>query len=143
MDSNDIDHPFTTSVPVRYRDLDPMGHVNNAVYATYIEEARVAYFKSVLGLGLDTVETVVVSLSIEYNQPITLDDELVVEVTVPEIGTTSVSTAYELRVDGDVVATATVVQVLYDSQQEAPTPIPDNWRSTLAAFENHDDSDET
>jgi acyl-CoA thioester hydrolase len=136
----DIDHPFTTTVPVRYRDLDPMGHVNNAVHATYIEEARVAYFKSVLGVDLDTVETVVVSLSIDYNQPITLNDELVVEVTVPHIGTTSVSTAYELRVDGTVVATATVVQVLYDSEQEAPTPIPDDWRSRLAAFEKHDDS---
>lgn len=134
----DVGYPFTTTVPVRYRDLDPMGHVNNAVYATYLEEARVAYFRSVLGVELDVVDTVVASLSIEYERPITLGDELTVEVSVPTVGTTSVPTAYELRVDEQVVATGTVVQVLYDREAAAPKPIPDEWRSRLGAFEDHE-----
>jgi acyl-CoA thioester hydrolase len=134
----DVDHPFTIPVPVRFRDLDPLGHVNNAVHASYIEEARVAYFKQLLDVDLDTVGTVVASLSIEYRQSIELGDELVVEIRVPEIGTTSLTTAYELRVDGEIVATATVVQVLYDYEESEPTPIPDDWRARIEAFEGHD-----
>ncbi|ATW89225.1 acyl-CoA thioester hydrolase [Halohasta litchfieldiae] len=136
--SMDVDHPVTIPVPVRFRDLDPLGHVNNAVHASYIEEARVAYFKRVLDIDLDTVGTVVASLSIDYRQPIELGDELVVEIRVPKIGTTSLTTEYELRADGDVVATATVVQVLYDYEEDEPTPIPDDWRSTIERFEDHD-----
>lgn len=132
----DTDHPFTIPVPVRFRDLDPLGHVNNAVHASYIEEARVAYFKSLLDVDLDTVGTVVASLSIDYRRPIELGDKLLVEITVPEIGTTSLTTEYELRVDAEIVATARVVQVLYDDERGEPTPIPDEWRSTVEAFEN-------
>ena len=55
----DADYPFTVPVPVRFRDLDPLGHVNNAVHASYIEEARVAYFKTILDVDLDSVGTVV------------------------------------------------------------------------------------
>lgn len=133
----DVDHPFTTTVPVRYRDLDPLGHVNNAVHTSYMEEGRVEYFKSVLGVDLATVDTVIASQSIDYRIPIELDDEVVVEVRVPEIGTTSLPTEYELRVDGDVVATGSVVQVVYDREAGKPKPVPDDWRSTIEAFEGH------
>lgn len=134
----DVDHPFTVPVPVRFRDLDPLGHVNNAVHASYIEEARVAYFKQLLDVDLDTVGTVVASLSVDYRQPIELGDDLIVEITIPEIGTTSLTTEYELRVEEVVVAEATVVQVLYDYETGEPTEIPDAWRSTIGSFEGHD-----
>jgi len=134
----DVDYPFTIPVPVRFRDLDPLGHVNNAVHASYIEEARVAYFKQLLDVDLDTVGTVVASLSVDYRQPIELGDELVVEITVPAIGTTSLTTEYELRVEEVVVAEATVVQVLYDYETSEPTAIPDEWRAKIESFEGHD-----
>ncbi|MEA1931158.1 MAG: thioesterase family protein [Euryarchaeota archaeon] len=133
----DIDHPFTTPVSVRFRDIDAFGHVNNAVHVSYIEEARVAYFEQVLGVDLGSVGTVVASLSVDYRQPIELDDEVVVETTVPEIGTTSLTLDHELRVDGEIVATATVVLVQYDYEADEPVAIPDAWRSTIAAFEGH------
>lgn len=132
-----VDYPFTTAVPVRFRDLDPLGHVNNAVHVSYIEEARVAYFKQLFDVELDSTGTVVASLSIDYRQRIELGDTLVVEMTVSEIGTTSLRTEYELRVDGEVAATASVVMVFYDYEDNEPTPIPDEWRSALAAFEGH------
>jgi len=133
----DVDHPFTTTVPVRYRDLDPLGHVNNVVHASYMEEGRVDYFKSLLGVDLATVDTVVASQSIDYRTPIELGDEVVVEVRVEDLGTTSLPTEYELRVDESVVATGSVVQVVYDGEAGEPKPIPDGWRSTIEAFEGH------
>jgi len=132
-----VDHPFTTPVSVRFRDIDAFGHVNNAVHVSYIEEARVAYFEQVLDVDLGSVGTVVASLSVDYRQPIELDDELVVETTVPELGTTSLTLDHELRVDGEVAATATVVMVVYDYEEDAPRPIPESWRSTIADFEGH------
>jgi|AntDeeMetageno51_2_1112566.scaffolds.fasta_scaffold00116_18 acyl-CoA thioester hydrolase len=133
----DLDHPFTTPVQVRFRDIDAFGHVNNAVHVSYIEAARVAYFEQVLGVDLGSVGTAVASLSVDYRQPIELDDELVVETTVPEIGTTSLTLDHELRVDGTVAATATVVLVQYDYEADEPVPIPESWRSTIADFEGH------
>jgi len=133
----DVDHPFTTLVSVRFRDLDSFGHVNTAVHASYIEEARLDYFAQVLGVDLGSVGTVVASLSVDYRQPIELDDELIVETTVPELGTASLTLDHELRVDGAVAATATMVVVVYDYEVDAPRPIPEAWRSTIADFEGH------
>src|SRR6056297_2878602 len=132
-----VDFRFRTPVAVRFRDLDSFGHVNTGVYVSYIEEARLDYFSQVLGVDLESVGTVVASLSVDYHRPIELDDELVVETTVPEIGTTSLTLDHELRVDSRIVATATVVLVRYDYEADEPVPIPESWRSTVADFEGH------
>jgi acyl-CoA thioester hydrolase len=132
-----LDHPFTTPVAVRFRDLDSFGHVNTAVHANYIEEARLDYFAQVLDVDLGSVGTVVASLSVDYRQPIDRDDELVVETRVSEIGTTSLTLDHELRVDGETVATAAVVIVRYDYEADEPVPIPEAWRSTIVDFEDH------
>ncbi|NIS30651.1 MAG: acyl-CoA thioesterase, partial [Actinobacteria bacterium] len=68
---------FTVSLPVRFRDLDPMGHVNNAVYATYLEHARARYFRDVVGEALPTADTVLVHLSVDYRAPIDMDADAV------------------------------------------------------------------
>src|SRR6056297_175332 len=133
----DVDHPFRTPVSVRFRDIDAFGHVNNAVHVSYIEEARVAYFQQVLGVDLGSVGTAVASLSVDYCQPVELADELVVETTVAEIGTTSLRLDHELRVGGTVAATATVVLVHYDYEADEPVPVPEAWRSTVVDFEGH------
>ena len=132
-----IDHPFVTPVPVRFRDLDSFGHVNTGVYVSYIEEARLDYFSQVLDVDLGSVGTVVASLSVDYRRPIELDDELVVETQVSEIGTTSLTVDHELRVDGAVAATATVVLVQYDYEADESVAVPEAWRSAIADFERH------
>lgn len=127
--------PFVTQLPVRYRDLDSFGHVNTAVHASYIEEARIAYFEAVVGVDLASVGTVVASLSIDYRRPIEFGDDLAVETRVSEIGTTSLTLDHELRVDGAVASTATVVVVRYDYESEEPIAVPEAWRSAIADFE--------
>ena len=130
--------PFVSQPPVRFRDLDAFGHVNNAVHASYIEEARVAYFEEVVGVDLAAVGTVVASLSIDYHRPIELGDELAVETRVSEIGTTSLTLAHDLRVGGEVVSTASVVLVGYDYAADEPVAVPDAWRSAITDFEGHE-----
>ena len=133
----DVDHPFTTPVAVRFRDLDSFGHVNTGVYVSYIEEARLDYFAQVLGVDLNSVGTVVASLSVDYRQPIELDDDLVVETRASELGTTSLTLDHELRVDGETAAIATVVLVRYDYEADEPVSISEMWRSAIVDFEGH------
>ena len=127
--------PFVTRLPVRFRDLDAFGHVNTAVHASYIEEARIAYFEQVVGVDLASVGTVVASLSVDYRQPVEFGDDLAVETVVSEIGTTSLTLDHELRVSGETVSTATIVLVHYDYESDEPEPVPDAWRSAIADFE--------
>ncbi len=123
---------FTVELPVRFRDLDPMSHVNNAVYATYLEHARARYFRTVVGEPLPTADTVLVHLSIDYRSPVGLDDDQVtVALSIPRLGESSIPMEYEVRVDDTVAATAETVQVAYDRAAGESKPIPDGWRSAI------------
>lgn len=126
---------FSSDVQVRFRDIDAMGHVNNAVYATYVEQARTEYFERVLDEGLDAVSTVLASLELSYERPILLDQSVTVEIDVPEMGRSSLPMAYEVLADGERAATAESVQVFLDPETEKPRPIPERFRERIAAFE--------
>ncbi|MDZ7702581.1 MAG: thioesterase family protein [Halobacteriales archaeon] len=126
--------PFTVALPVRFRDLDPMGHVNNAVYATYLEHARARYFRDVVGESLPSADTVLVHLSIDYRASIgSTVDEVTVAMWIPELGESSVPMRYEVRTDDGVAATAETVQVAYDRDADESKPLPDRWRSAIEA----------
>lgn len=124
------DHTFETPVQVRFRDLDALGHVNNAVYATYLEAARVRYFREEYGLGFRDLGFVVARLELDYRAPITDTDEVVVSIGVADVGETSFTLAYEIRDDDTVAATAETVIVCLDDGG-SPSPIPEEWRSKL------------
>ncbi|WP_435069308.1 acyl-CoA thioesterase [Haloplanus sp. C73] len=122
------DFEYETELQVRFRDIDAMGHVNNAVYATYLEQARVDYYADVIGVGLDDIDTVLVNLQIDYRHEITLDDETVtVAMGVRDIGESSVTVAYELRVGDRVAATAETTQVYVDPEDGGSRPLPEAW----------------
>ena len=127
--------PFSIDLDVRFRDIDSMGHVNNAVYATYLEQARVGYFESVLSLPLDAVETVLARVEIDFRRPVELGEPVTVTLSVPELGTSSIAMDYEVTVGDEVAATASSVQVVYDVEAGRARPIPDGWRERIAAFE--------
>ncbi len=124
---------YTAEIPVRFRDIDAMGHVNNAVYATYLEQARTAYFRDVLEADLSSISTVLASLSMNFRRPVLLEDESVtVEIDVPEVGESSVPMTYEIRTDEGVVAEAESVQVAVD-EEGSSRPVPDEYRSAIVA----------
>jgi len=124
---------YTTEMDVRFRDFDPMGHVNNAVYVTYLEQARARFYEEVVGVALGEVDTVLVSLEVEYERPIDDVGSVTVELTVGELGRSSIPMTYEVRSDGERTATARTVQVYVDPEGGESVPIPDRHRERLAA----------
>lgn len=128
--------PFETDVAVRYRDLDTYGHVNNAVYLTYCETARARLVREVFDASFDelTHGFVVAHVEIDFRRPVRDVEAVSVGVAVTRVGTTSFTTSYDLRVDGDPVASAETVQVVVDPDTREPTPVPDHWRAALDEF---------
>jgi acyl-CoA thioester hydrolase len=128
------DDPFVADLDVRFRDLDPMGHVNNAVYVSYLEQARLEYFESVLGLDATDPGNVVASLDVDYRRSLELDADLRVAVWTERLGESSLEMRYEVRDDGRVAAEATTTQVVVDGEGR-PRPIPDEWRERVRSAE--------
>jgi acyl-CoA thioester hydrolase len=133
LDEHRGEHEYRTELPVRFRDLDAMGHVNNAVYATYLEQARADYYADVLDVALAEADTVLVSLSIEYRRPVSAGS-VDVALGVGDLGESSLPMVYELRVDGETVATAKTVQVVFDRASGESRPIPREWRERIGAY---------
>ena len=132
---SDVD-AHVTPITVRFRDLDAMGHVNNAVYATYVEQARATYFREALDLALEDVQSVIATLSIDYRRPITSEQDVAVHLRIPELGESSVHMAYEIYADGEVAATADSVQVIVDDDG-TPRPIPATLRDRITAHPSY------
>ena len=119
---------------VRFRDLDPMGHVNNAVFLTYIEEARAALLAEVgAATGLEDMNMIVARVEIDFRAPVRFGQEVEISVHASRFGTKSFDLDYELRVEGELVAVAKSVQVAYDYSRREPVPLPAEWREKLTA----------
>lgn len=136
MSDDEGEFSYVTEVDVRFRDIDPMDHVNNAVYVTYIEQARAEYYEDVVGLTLGEADTVLAHLEVDYERPIELGDTVEVRMRTDELGTSSIPMSYELRVEGAVVATAHTVQVTFDRETGEAEPVPEAWRERIEAFES-------
>ena len=119
---------------VRFGDLDALGHVNNAVFLTYIESARVAFL---LDLGaattLEDMSIIVARIEIDFRAPVGFGGEVEIAVRASRFGNKSFDLDYELRVGGRVVAEAKSVLVGYDYEKGETMTIPDEWRERLAA----------
>lgn len=125
---------YETELDVQFRDLDPMQHVNNAVYASYIEQARVQYVRSVVGDQQMGIGAVVATLELEFERPIEYDETVTVAVRAGELGTTSVPLHYEIRTGSGLAATAETLVVAYDRDEGEPRPIPEAWRDAIEAY---------
>jgi acyl-CoA thioester hydrolase len=122
--------PYVYSENVRFRDLDPMGHVNNAVYLTYMEQARILFLAD---RGASTDSIIVARVEIDYRAPLRLGDTVEVGVRTGRLGTKSFDLEYELRAAGRTVAEARSVNVFYDYEQRTPAELPAEWKERLAA----------
>ncbi|WP_336001118.1 acyl-CoA thioesterase [Halorientalis halophila] len=126
---------FTTRIPIRYRDIDPWDHVNNAVFATYLEEARSEYLDTAFDEELGTRNFVLVNLELDYHAPVTYDEAGVeVAVRTSAIGESSLTLAYEVR-DGDTVAATGETTMVAMDDDGAPRAVPEEWRAAIEAFE--------
>jgi len=129
-------HPlFTYRLDVRFRDCDPLGHVNNAVYLTYLEQTRFSLWRKLGVFGQDRTSSdrpgvILARSEVDYKIPARYGDTLEVRLFVARLGRTSFTYTYEVVDDaGRVVAVATTVQVMYDYKTAKPVPIPDDIRA--------------
>ena len=125
---------LTTHVQRRYKDLDPLGHVNNVVYLDYLQEARLRALQQIGHLEIENFGQVMAHQSIDYRQPVYYSTEpLVIEVWVSSIGNTSYRMKYRILNDnGDVAAEAESVMVCFDSG--SAITIPSELRKVLEAI---------
>ncbi|HYT74320.1 MAG TPA: thioesterase family protein [Vicinamibacterales bacterium] len=130
---------FVHRLEVRFRDCDPMGHTNNAVYLTYLEQTRFAHWRSLWGFGTPQLPTgmpgiILARVECDYKRPSRAGDVLEVRLTVADLGRSSFRYEYQIvDAEGQTVLTAKTVQVMYDYAAEKPVPIPDNIRALLTA----------
>jgi len=130
---------FAHPIEVRYADLDPQRHVNNATLFSYLEQTRARYLQH-LGLwdgtDFDDIGIIVAEASASFKAPIDYTDEVVVEAGVTRLGTKSFEFNYLVRSgDGRSLATGRTVLVAYDYRHGRSIPIPDDWRRKISAFE--------
>ena len=112
-----------------------MGHVNNAVYLTYLEETRFADWRALWGAEMGAPETPGVILAraeIDYRSAARYGETLEVRMSLEHVGRTSIRSAYEIvNTAGDLIATAKSVLVVYDYATGQPVPVSDDVRSRL------------
>jgi acyl-CoA thioester hydrolase len=132
---------YTHPITVRYGDLDPQGHVNNAVYLTYIESARLGYYEAT-GIwqsdsGLLT-GMVVAHNDIDYVASITLGMAIRVGIRLVRIGYKSLTLAFQMESlpEKSVIARGTSVMVAYDSIEKKSISFPPAWREKIHLFED-------
>lgn len=128
-------------IQLRFKDLDSMGHVNNANHLTYFELARVSYFHEVVKEEIDWHRQgiILARMEIDYKSPVLLDDEVWVHVRVSGFGRTSFSMEYVIllhRAEGPVVAAVgKSVQVCFDYSRQISIEVPPLWKSRAEAYE--------
>lgn len=125
---------FVHWLTVRFRDLDSLGHVNNAVYATYLESARIDYYRRLTGLPLEQLNIILAELTISYKLPAFFDDRLGVGVRIASFGTKSMVMEYVIarESDGALVASARSVLVMYDYAQGKTIAVPEELKRRAA-----------
>ncbi len=121
---------FVHREKVRFRDVDAMGHVNNAVFLTYIEEARIAYL---LRFDAGVTDMILARAEIDFRAPLRAHDEIEIGVRPAGIGTKSFELEYEVRSGAAVAAQAKTVIVSYDYESGRSVELPESWREALAA----------
>lgn len=128
-------------LPVRFRDCDPLGHANNAVYLTYLEQARFTLWRAQLGYvarpssgGRRGEGMIMARAEIDFRAQARYGDELEVRLDLAAVGRSSFAYEYEIvRVsDNATIATARTVQVWYDYDQSKPVPLSDDMKRQLA-----------
>jgi acyl-CoA thioester hydrolase len=122
------------TIEIRWRDVDAYQHVNNAVYATYLEECRDELLARVLGPESDVWDFVLARVATDFRQELRLEDGMAVaSCRVERIGNASVTLREEIRMnDGRLAAEAEAVVVARDRENGGSRPLTDAERAALA-----------
>jgi acyl-CoA thioester hydrolase len=135
------EYHFFHPIEVRYGDLDPQGHVNNAKFLTYFEQARIEYWIQMGFFSRDQsfmeIGVIIADVHITYLEPVYFGQNIKVGVRVVRLGNKSMNWEQNV-VDADTgreLARGELAVVTYDYKQEKTIPIPQRWREKIIEFE--------
>ncbi|MCW1980332.1 acyl-CoA thioester hydrolase [Xanthomonas arboricola] len=129
------EHKILARVPisVRWRDMDSMGHVDNAKYISYLEEARVRWMLGVEGVAMtDRIAPVVAATNVNYKRPLVWPNDILVELFVERLGSSSVTIGHRIldqKDEGVLYSDGNVVVVWIDTQTGKSASLPDAVRA--------------
>jgi acyl-CoA thioester hydrolase len=125
---------FRFGVDVRFRDLDALGHVNNAVYLTYLESARIAWWMHVTGRNdLGALDMILARVELDYRAPVGYGESLEVGVRCASVRRSSLTVESVIAGGARVVAESRKVLVHYDYAAGRSRPLPEELRQKLLA----------
>jgi acyl-CoA thioester hydrolase len=131
-------YPVSIELPVLWGDMDALGHVNNAIYARWLEQARIAYFERLGLIGVGSVGPILARQAIDFRKPVRYPDRVTLWVSVFRIGTTSLMLGYRATSSaqgGATVIEAESVIVVFDYAAGTKTPVSDELRQRVEALE--------
>jgi len=120
-------------IPIRWGDMDAMGHVNNTVYFRYMEQARIGWFDALVPAQEAWKDTgiVIANASCNFKRALNYPGTVEVRLSIDPPGGSSVSTFYELKMDETLYADGAAVVVFIDMKSQKPIRIPERIRSLL------------
>jgi acyl-CoA thioester hydrolase len=126
---------YRVAIPIRFADIDALGHVNNAVFQTYMEVARTAFWAERIGeVRVREIDFVLARVEIDYRRPVLFGDALSCDLWFEKIGRTSFTVGYRFMVGAELVAEGRSVQVFVDLGTGASKPVPDSFRERVREF---------
>ncbi len=131
---------FTINIPIRFKDIDYMGHVNNAVFFTFFEEGRKAFFYEIIKISnLDNFNFILAHSSCDFLKPVKMNDQIALQLWIDNMGNKSFTFIYKLisRKDDSVVyAKGKSVQVFFDYKKNRTIPIPKEFYDKVSEYIN-------
>ena len=127
----------TTSIRIRFADIDAMGHVTNSVYLIYFEQARIDWFGKLIGSEWNWTEygMVVVKNEVEYLRPLFLNDTCEVDTFIDHLSNKSITLSYQVyrtrKGKKRLAAKGSSVLVCFDHKTQKSIPVPTLWRDKL------------
>lgn len=133
------DFKFKMKLALRWSDVDEAGHVNNAVYLTYFEEARVLYFHEAVQWDWKKDGIILANANVNYVRPLFYPENAYAYVRTSRIGSKSLELEYVIVVENgdkkDMIAKGTTVLVMFDYKSNQSVLVPAEIRVKLNAFE--------
>jgi acyl-CoA thioester hydrolase len=136
------DYNFTHPIEVRYGDLDPQGHLNNARYLTYFEQARIFYFTKLglfmPGISFMDIGVILADVHLTFHAPVLFGMDVHAGVRTTRLGNKSFTVEQALidRSTAAQLCTGELVVVTYDYHTGQTMPIPLDWREKISMFED-------
>jgi acyl-CoA thioester hydrolase len=131
--------PVVVEFPLRWGEIDALGHVNNTVYFQWFESARIAFFgRTEFPTTLaDHVSPILAQTECEFLRPVTFPSDVSIGTRVSRVGNTSLTMEYLVQLaDGTDVARGKAVVVLVDTRIGKPQPLPDSVKTAVAALDH-------